>query len=378
MIKKHSKFVFLFLTIFLVSCVETEEIESSGIINAQGMDITSSDKIKSTLVVFQFTAQSDAITKIIKGEGYTVEGAIEDAEHSSLYRLVPGKLKLTLFGEELAKQGVFSLMDTQARDTRVPDLMYLAVGKPNAEEILSIDEKELSLDPGQYLYDIIYNHSRDHNIPRKSLQDFLRIYYDVGQDNILPTFKMVDDMPKNDGGAIFSGDKMVGEISNKEIIYVNLIQRTVENQVLELKLPIEPFEPFIEPRQKGKSEVLNVAVVIENGKSNVKLIDIDALKYETNTTIKLSLLEQSGGVVLQDPKAIETLEDEIKKKLVQNMDKTLEKVKDYKSDPFGFGLIYKKTQQGKNMSENEWREKFPAIDVSFNIDVKLIRHGVTD
>lgn len=378
MIKKRCKSVLLLLTIFLASCVQPEEIENIGIINAQGMDLLPSEKIKSTLVVFQFTAQSDSITKVIKGEGSTVEGAIEDAEHTSLYRLAPGKLKLTLFGEELAKQGIFSLLDTQSRDTRVPDLMYLAIGKPTAEEILSTKEKDLSIDPGQYLYDIIYNHSNDHNIPRKTLQDFLRIYYDVGQDNVLPTFKIEDKMPKHDGGALFVGDKMVGEISNKEITYINLIQRTVKNQLLELELPIEPFEPYLEARQKGKSDVLKVAFIIDKGNSKVKLTDINELKFETNSSLNLSLLEQSGGLKLESIDAIQALEQEIQKKLEKNLEKILKKSQDYQSDPFGYGLIYKKTEEGKNMKETEWRDKFPTIDVSFNVNVSLVRHGVTD
>lgn len=378
MIKKCSKFTFLLLTIFLASCIQTDEIESSGIINAQGMDVTSSEKIKSTFVVFQFTAQSDAITKIIKGEGETVEGAIEDAEHTSMYRLVPGKLKLTLFGEDMAKKGIFPLLDTQARDTRIPDLMYLAVGNPTAEEILSTDEKELSVDPGQYLYDTIYNHTNDHNIPRKTLQDFLRIYYDVGQDNVLPIFKINDDMPKNVGGALFQGDKMVAEISNQEITYINLIQRTVKNKLHEMKLPIEQFETYIEPRRKGKSDVIKVAFVILKGKSKIKLTDVNELQYETNTTLKISLLEQSAGLLLADDQAIDIFEKEIQEQLEQEMDKILDKVQAHKSDPFGFGLMYKETKEGANITETEWQEKFPTIKVKFNIDVTLIRHGVTD
>lgn len=378
MIMKSFKSALLLLTIFLASCVQTDEIENIGIINAQGMDLTASENIKSTFVVFQFTAQSEAITKTIQGEGITVEGAMEDAAHTSMYPLVPGKLKLTLFGEEMAKKGVFSLLDTQARDTRVPDSMYLAVGKPNAEEILSTNGEELSVDPGQYLYDLIHNHTNDHNIPRKTLQDFLRIYYDVGMDNILPIFKIEDDMPKHVGGALFHGDKMVGEITNDEIVYINLIQRTVRDKLHEIELPIEPFESYLEPRQKGKSDTIKVAFMIDKGTSKVNLTDVNALQFDSTTTLNLSLLEQSAGLVLDEVQAIQVLEKEIKKKLEKELDMVLEKLQTHKCDPFGFGLMYKETKEGKKITEKEWHELFPTIKVSFNIDVTLIRHGVTD
>ncbi len=379
MTKLFKLFWFSFLSIFLVSCVQTQEIEDIGIINAGGVDSTKDDSIETTLVIFDFSSLSDNMTQIITGTGKTLGGATEDAELSSINRLVPGKIKLTLFGEEMAKQGILPYLDMQTRDARVPDMMYLAVGRPTAKEILNVDESEISKDVGQFLHDIIENHSTDHNVPRKSLQDFLRIYYDIGQDNVLPIFEVQEKTPKQIGIALFRGDQMIGQLTNDDIMLINLMDRVVKDKVFELTLPIEPFKDFFEKiEQPHNRNDLDLAFFIQKGKSKTKLVDIENLIFETNTKIQFRLIEQSASVKLTEPKVIEILENEIEKNMEERFNKLLKKLKDYGSDPFGYGRYYKRTREGKDLTVEEWREKYPNIEVKFNVEVELIRHGATD
>lgn len=370
----------LLLNFLLVGCIESQEIEKLGVINARGIDITEGeDLFETTLVVFQFSAQSEEITKIISGKGKTLDGAVEDAEHASVFRLAPGKLKLSLYGKEMAEEGILPLLDSQARDARLPDLMYLAVSQTTAKEVLSVDEKQLSADVGQFLHGLIENHSTDHNVPRKTLQDFLRIYYDIGQDNVLPLFEIQDGLPKLGGIALFKADKMVAELSNEETILINLMDRTVKERMLELSLPIAPFTDYLEERENGNSEKeVEIAVLIKKGNSKTKMSDEENLIFETDTKMELRLLEQSAGIVLNDAHVIDILEKEIKKDMEARFEKFLSKLQSLESDPFGYGRYYKSSHQGKDLTREEWREKFPKINVKFNVDVEIIRHGVTD
>lgn len=379
MTKLFKLFWLSFLSIFLISCVETQEIEDIGIINASGIDLTKDNSIEKTVVVFQFSSQTDKITQIITGTGKTLGGATTDAELSAINRLVPGKIKLTAFGEETAKQGILPYLDTQARDASVPDMMYLAVGKPTAKEILNADESELTKDVGQFLHDLIENHSTDHNIPRKSLQDFLRIYYDVGQDNVLPIFEMKEKVPKQVGIALFKGDQMVDQLTNDDIMMINLMDRVVREKLFELTLPIEPLKDFLKKREQPHNRNdLELAFFIQKGKSKTKLVDTENLIYETNTKIRLRIIEQSAGVKLTEPKVIQLLESEIEKKMEERFNKLLKKLKDHGADPFGYGRFYNRTREGKDLTVEEWREKYPNIEVTFNVTVEITRHGAID
>ncbi len=377
MIRLTKLTLLLFLTLLLSSCIDSQEIEKIGIINTRGMDVAEDDRLKTTLSVFQFSKQSQQITEIITGEGKTVDGAMEDAEHASVYKLVPGNIKLSLYGREMAEQGILPLMDTQTRDARISDLMYLAVSKTTAYEILSIEEQNMPMDVGMFLHGIIENHSTDHNIPRKTLQDFLRIYYDIGQDNILPIFELKDEMPYHTSSAVFQGDRMIGELSHEEILLINLMDRVVKKQRIELTLPLEPFKKFLEKREHRNKEA-NFVFYIKKGTSNTKLLDMNKLHFETNTTLLLRLSEQSVGIILEDKKVNDLIEQEVKKEMEEQFQKLLSKLQKLEADPFGYGRYYKSNPKGKDLTRDEWREVLPNIKVTFNVDVEILNHGVTD
>lgn len=369
----------LLLSILLISCVETEQIEKIGIINARGLDTLEDDLIETTIVIYQFSSESDSISKTRSGKGYTVKGALEDVEHTTSFRLTPGKIKLEMFGKEIAKKGIFPYLDTLARDAQMSDMMYLALSDTTAKEILSIDEKVISKNVGQFLYELIKNETIGHNIPRKTLHDFFRIYYDIGQDNVIPIFELYEEVPRQKAIAILQDDKYVGEIGNEDAIFINLMNSTIKKQMIEVNLPIEPFKEYIEEKEKTPQlKVFHTAYRIENGKSKTKVIDGDNLLFQTDTKIKMRLLEESAGVIIKDEHVIKLLEKEVEKKLTSQFEKLLKKLQELNADPFGYGLYYRAKQKDGKLTDKEWREKFPEIRVDFNVDVKIIRHGIIE
>lgn len=369
----------LLCSVFLTSCIVNEEVEKLGLINTRGIDLIDEDVLDIHLVTFRFSNQIDNFVTVLNGRGDTVKGATDNAEQVSLFKLAPGKMKLTLYGKDLAEQGLLRVLDTEVRDARIPDLMYLSVSRTTAKELLTLNDSDFTTDVGQLLYGLIENHSTDHNIPRKTLQDFLRIYYDIGQDNALPLFEIDNGKPRLDAVGVFDDDKLVGEITINDAVLVNLMSRTVKERIIELSLPIDPFNEFItEHNSLEKNDRINLAFLITNGKSKTKLTSLDELTFQTNTKIELRLLEQSAGMLLEDYDSIKLMEKEIKKELEKNLHSLLKQLQEFNSDIFGYGKYYKKTKKGKDLTREEWREKFPEIDVTFNIDVDIIRHGVID
>ncbi|MFD1037611.1 Ger(x)C family spore germination C-terminal domain-containing protein [Virgibacillus byunsanensis] len=55
----------------------------------------------------------------------------------------------------------------------------------------------------------------------------------------------------------------------------------------------------------------------------------------------------------------------------------LEQLQSLKSDPFGYGKLYKSHTASGTMKEDEWREKFPNINVDFEVNVRILRQGTT-
>ena len=371
--------ILLLLSCLLISCVESEQIEQIGIINARGLDALADGQLEATIVIYQFSSETDSISKTRSGKGHTVKGAIEDTEHTTSFRLTPGKIKIEMFGKEIAEKGIFPYLDTLARDAQMSDLMYLTISDTSAKEILSTDEELMSKNVGQFLYELIKNETTGHNIPRKTLHDFFRIYYDTGQDNILPIFELYEGVPRQKAIAVLQGDKFVGEIENEKSVLINLMNSTITRQILEVNLPLEPFEDYIETKEKHHlQKKLYTAYRIENGKSKTKVVDKENLLFQTDTKIKMRLLEESVPVRIKDKHVIKLLEKEVEEKLTSDFEKLLNTLQKLNADPFGYGRYYRIKQEDGKLSEAEWREKFPEIKVKFNVDVNIIRHGILD
>src|SRR5699024_2616686 len=374
------KFVIILIsTLSLVGCLEKEPIEQLGIINARGIDIIEDDLIKATLVIYQFSSQTNQITRIRNGIGKTLKGATEDAEHESAFRLTPGKIKLGMFGKETAEQGILPYLDTIIRDARMADMMYLALSETTANDILTINDTPLSMDIGRYLYNLIKNDTNDHNIPRKTVRDFLRIYYDIGQDNVLPIFIIQNGMPKQKAIAVLRDDQYVGDISNKQAIYINLVNRKVKRQLFELSLPIEPFNNHLENRETHiNRDIIHTTYRIENSKSKTKVIDADRLLFETDVNVTMRLLEQTAGLIVDSKHVMEILEREAEKKMTRELEQLLTQLQELNADPFGYGKYFRVKQKGGKLTREKWREKFPNIKVNFKVNVDIIRHGVVE
>jgi spore germination protein len=370
----------MFTSFSLVSCIPHEEIEDLGIITARGIDVVEDDLLDATLVIFQFDVQSSSITKTVSGKGKTLKGAMNNADLESIFTLSPGKIEIELYGKETAKKGILPYLDTLQRDARVSNTMYLAISDTTAKEILTMPEENISMNIGQFLRGVIENNATDHNFPKITLQDFLRVYFDIGIDNALPIFELKDDnIPKVTKIALFKGDQLAGELSIQEATFLNLITNTVREKLLELSLPGEPFEKYLEKREhRSKDEELHITLTIEKGKSKTTLTDKEGLTFETEVNIDLRLTEQSTGVLFDSSQVTQLLEDEIKKKMTADFESLLAKTQEFATDPFGYGIIYRINQKNGKLTRDEWREKYPEIKVKFKVNPRVFRHGTTE
>src|SRR5699024_11796162 len=195
--KYKNLIILLILSLLLTGCPEKRILDELGIVNARGMDIENQDKIKANFVIFQFEEQSQNITKVVSGKGDTVNGAMHNANYETNFLLQHGKIQIDLYGKELAKKGIQPFLDSLNRDPNTPDSMYLAVSDTTAEEILTIQEQNISMNIGQFLHDTIEKSTKSDNLfPQVSLQKFMLFLEDVGRDPILPIFTFKEEVPK--------------------------------------------------------------------------------------------------------------------------------------------------------------------------------------
>lgn len=369
------------LSILLVSCIPTRDIEKLGVINTGGVDKLDNNLIEVTSEIFHFASQSNDLTRIVSGKGKTIKDSVDNASAKSNFTLTAEKIQLEIYGKETAKKGILPYIDTLDRDASLPDSMYLAISDTSAKELLSTDSKDISLDIGQFLHGLIEENSTDHLFPRINFQDFQSSFYDIGKDPYLPLFELEDGIPILAALAIMQDDQYVGRIPIKDKIYFNLMQENIKDMTMEVGLPTKPFEKYIEKEENisKREETLHTSYNILKGSSKTKLIDQENLVFETNIKLRLNLLEMTEEVLVKNEAVTKLLEKEVNKAVQSHYEELLAQLQEWNADPFGYGAVYRIHRgKGHQLTRNEWRERFPEITVNFNVDANIVSHGAVD
>ncbi|MBP1947380.1 Ger(x)C family spore germination protein [Virgibacillus litoralis] len=369
----------LLLITSLTGCVEPKSIEDLGIINTRGVDIIEDDKIETTLVIYKFDSQNQELSSLVFGEGKTIKGARQNANYKTSFQLTPGQIRFELFGKETAEKGLLSFVDTQIRDARVSDTMYLAISETTAKDVITQGHEGAAVQIGKYLFELIEQNVEDNIIPRVTLQDFLHIYYDYGHDPYLPVLSTVTKSPTLSAIALFQDDKYVGQVPLKNALLINVFNKSIENASLEVQLPMQPFKKYMksERQDENDEDTAHALMKILRGNSKTKLTNLQNMQFQTEVTFNVTMLELSEEIDLKNPKVKEIFEKEVEKNFKKQYEQLFKKLQEFNSDPFGYGTIYRINKPGGKLTDAEWHNKFPDINVDFKIEFILKGHGTT-
>ncbi|MFC4024574.1 Ger(x)C family spore germination protein [Oceanobacillus longus] len=365
--------------IFLSACIlQTREIESLGIIHTRGIDIAADDdnQIETSVVVFQFDAQSEEITTTLFGKGHTLKQSLNDAGRQTKYALTPGQIRVEIYSKEIAQRGILPYISTLVRDSRVADTMYLAISNTHAKELLTKGQDAITSTVGQYIEGILEKEIEENAIPNSSLYDFSRRETEIGQDPVLPIIDLVEDRPALTGLAVFRDDKLVDEVSLEDAYLIHQFLDTTKNTPLDITLPVEPFEKYIKNSGELEDpENLYLRLTVLKGKNKTKITDFQNLNYKATINIETDLYELSEHIRIDNEEILNLLEKEVEKEITRQYDTLFAKLQELNTDPFGLGTIYHSKKREGNFTTEEWREKYPDVTMDFNVNVEIKHYG---
>ncbi|WP_067724930.1 Ger(x)C family spore germination protein [Oceanobacillus damuensis] len=377
---QNKKVLLIILPFILLSaCVQQRPIESLSIIHTRGVDISEDERynIESTLITFQFDAQTDEITTQITGKGNTIKEALGDAGYQTRYELTPGQIRLELYGKEAAQDGISQFLSTLVRDARVSDIMFFAVSDRPASEVLTKGQTQLAPNVGQYLHQLLEKEVEEDSIPMATLYDFNRKMTAIGQDPVLPVLDLDEnDSPGMTGLAVFQDDKYIGKVSLKEAYLINLFEKKTKSAPLDLTLPLKPFlEHIAEGYEANDEEEMHIRLIVEHGKSNTELVDDEKLAFKTDISLEADLYEISETINVDKEAIVDLLEKESEKAIETLYDNLLTKLQEFNSDAFGLGTLYRAQKRDSELTTEEWREKFPGVTVDFHVKMDINHYG---
>ncbi|WP_404346539.1 Ger(x)C family spore germination protein [Sutcliffiella horikoshii] len=366
------------LFILLSGCVTQKQLEELGLVTAVGYD-NEDGMLKGSIIYYEFDPLHPNNTKMVTSLAHTSKGVRQKENLASSRRLVSGQLRVAIYGEELAKGGIISIIDTLSRDSEVGTMAYLAVSKPQAYDLLQLSqESEDVTNAGTFLYDLITQNVEADSLLSPTLHEFMQCYYSEGRDPVLPLLNFKDGTIIIEGISLFQEDKVVGQIDSSDSFYLKLLLDPFEAGSTEIILPKEKVKEYILSSNNKQKESVYISLDHLRSDTDIKLHDKQTPSFSIKIKVKTRMQEISENYDLGNPDAIKRMEEAIGKDMERQLIQVLEKSKEMGADPIGFGNYYRAKVGYDSFSKEEWRKKYQNAEYKVDIDVEILRTGVMD
>ncbi|MBH0228633.1 Ger(x)C family spore germination protein [Halobacillus yeomjeoni] len=370
----------LILLLLCAGCIPKSPIEKLGIITAMGFDELEGDKMKGTLVMFQFDPTTSQTSQTVTSEAHTSKGIRNEANQKTSHKLVSGQIRLKVYQDQLASKGLLRYLDTVTRDAKMLPLAYLSVSDVPTSQLLRAEISEDAPNIGKYIERLIEKSITNEMSPDATVVTFLRDYHDIGVDPTLPLLSLEEQRVFIKGLGLFQDDRYVGTLTDEDIFYLLLLQKNLKIGQLQIELPESSMEKYYK-KEAADNETegsLHVSIHKVDSKVKIKPKKNDPSSFKVNLTMRTRLLEVSKSVDLSEKKTIDSLEKQIEKQIEKRMSALIQEFKEKQVDPVGFGLKYNTITRKDRLTNESWRDQIPNMSVDFNVDVKLLRHGITE
>lgn len=371
---KKIKFILLpvLFVLLITGYAQTTYLEEVGLAIAAGFDRVGEDKVRGTYVFHHFDPESERPVKVMTSIANTTKGVRQRINLESNKKIVSGQLRIVLFGEETAKNGLFSLIDSISRDPEIGSNLYILVTKGEANSLLSYEYQDIR-NVGTFLYEMMEHNINGEQIISPTLHEFNNNYYSEYKDPIVPYLAREGEELKITGAAIFNRDKMVGTLSAQETFYIKIMRDRFKSGTFEVTVKKEEIQPFI----KGKKVEKDVFFVFDNlaSKTKIELKNRDIPEFEIKLEINSRMLELSEEFDLTAD-VLTRIEDEIEKIIAVEVENLMKKLQKHNSDPIGFGKVYNGAVRGSAISKEEWIEIYSKAKFDVKVNMRIHRTGM--
>ncbi len=374
-IKIEKILIILMVVIFsstLIGCWDQKIYEKVGFILVVGIE-SSKEKHKKLLVTYSNPAiglGKRNQTELTSQEADSLRQAREISRTKTSRPLEAGKIQQVLISKELAEKGeIHNLISIFSSDPLSPTLAFLIIvdGSPYelCEKSLEFPDKPRI---GMYLNQLFEAAIKDSKAPETRIYNFDTEYYAEGLDSIAPMIKLESTTVKIAGSALFSRDKMVGNIDVKQTILMLAMMNKLKNTA-EYIFRV----PNIEEAHSGVRD--GVAASIKKTKRKID-VSIDKDKPIVNIQLKFKgFIDEYRWDDLDKEKKYRELESEMAEELKNECLNIVKYTQAVGSDPLGIGDIVR-AKHSDYWKKVDWKEAYKTAQINIDVKFEIASHGL--
>ncbi|MED1467253.1 Ger(x)C family spore germination protein [Bacillus salipaludis] len=385
--RKTLMIIFFCSFILLTGCWNRRELNELSILLGLGIDkengqyIITAQVVNPSEIASKKGGSGKSPVVVYQGKGETLFEAVRKVTTVAPRKLYFAHLRILVFGEELAKEGIGEMIDFLLRNSEIRNDFYIAVSKnSNASAVLKI-LTPLEKIPANSLFASLETSANSwsptegvtldkltSNMVSEGNNPILTGIEVIGNEQAGETNKNLDQTkPKTilqyKGMAIFKNDKLIGWMNEREGRAVHYALGKVKSSVGYIKCP-----------QGGK-----VVIEVVHTKSKLKTEMINGEPHGfVHAKIKGNVAEvECQGLDLTNPKSISYIEKESEKELTKIIKTAIHHIqKDYQADIFGFGEALDRSAPNDWVKyKKDWDQTFSQMPVTVKVDMKIRQTG---
>ena len=337
--------------------ISEEVIDEINMVAAIGFDRAEGQKIKGTAVIPVFKADKSIENASFTGESVLAKEIINVLQKKSADPLVTGAVRVVLYEDELANNGILRYIDALQRDASIGSTINLAIIEGKTNEVL---EKSLgNRGTGEYLSIMLQHNIEKRDVPKSDLHTFLYRHYMEGMDPYLPILKLLTNKMEITGLGLFQHGKMVSIIDEPDLFFFKAMVQNYGEGAYTMRL-------------KDTDEYASIRRIKSKRKIKVEEANGDT---KVNISIKFhGILSEFSGKKTT-PEVIQKITSEFESIIKNKSEQMLKDFQEKNIDPVGIGYMARHSIRGLDFEK--WKLDYPNIKIEVHADVKILETGIT-
>ncbi|MEC0092433.1 Ger(x)C family spore germination protein [Paenibacillus macquariensis] len=357
--------------IFLSGCWDRKEINDIAFVLGTAIDKEGS-KYRTSVQIAVPRDLGGSSGKSGGGKGWYIESKLGKTIRLSSQEIQSNNSRTVNFsnrrsliiGEELAREGISTIMDVFTRTPQNRLLPMVAVTEGFAYKILDTDAS-IEQFPTEMVRELILNFTKE----PISIKTVLTALLSEGIDPVLPILKVDESVPPKVGEplknvriaglAIFKGDRMVGTLKGDMVKIMTLSMN--QNKNLEMSIPAP----------EGEGDL--VFLFKKNHARFVPVIHGDNVTMKVLMHMEGAIVENASNFSPSNEVGMGKLEKSLEDKMHKDITKMLDIVQhQYQADSVGFGeIIHQQKPKDWDRLSSRWKDIYPHVKVEIETDVQL-------
>lgn len=353
------------LCLLLAGCSQDQRIlERIGYIETAAFDAAPENKIKATIsmpLVTQFARDSKTTDELLDTTATSPKEAKAALSLRTSRIIVSGQIRTFMFGEALARRGLWAHMDTFLRDPSISIRTAMVVVEGKAGEIIS-QEYPRHTKTANYINKLLQKESNKQSVPRTALHQFTRDYFDDGMDPIAILIKEQEKDITISGIATFQGDKMIDKLPWKDVYLFSLLYQNLSQGEFSMT--------------SDHPDLKAISFRAVRSKRRIEVSKRSSGEYEADIYLRVEggVEEYIGNAKLSTPERAK-VEKLVSEHIATEASRVLRTLQQNRTDGIGLGKYVRNKMSYEEWKGTDWHDLFGQMTVRVHCSFYMKNFG---